>query len=78
MRSTTTLLAAACTAALALSACGSGDDSGGSSTSSSGGKPTASAPGITATQVTVGGLLQGLWEPRPRGPAPRAKEEERS
>jgi ABC-type branched-subunit amino acid transport system substrate-binding protein len=55
MRSTTTLLAAACTAALALSACGSSNDSGGSSSGSSGGKPTASAPGITATQVTVGG-----------------------
>jgi branched-chain amino acid transport system substrate-binding protein len=55
MRSTTTLLAAACTAALALSACGSDDDSGGGGSGSSGGKPTASAPGITATQVTVGG-----------------------
>src|SRR3954454_840580 len=55
MRSTTTLLAATCTAALALSACGSSNDSGSSSSGSSGGKPTASAPGITATQVTVGG-----------------------
>ena len=32
-----------------------GDDSGGGGSGSSGGKPTASAPGITATQVTVGG-----------------------
>jgi ABC-type branched-subunit amino acid transport system substrate-binding protein len=55
MRSTTRLLAAVCTGALALgaAACGSSDDSGGGG--STGGKPTASAPGITATQVTVGG-----------------------
>jgi branched-chain amino acid transport system substrate-binding protein len=38
--------------ALAVAACGS---SGGGSSSSSSGKPTASAPGITATSVTVGG-----------------------
>jgi ABC-type branched-subunit amino acid transport system substrate-binding protein len=57
MRSTTTLRAAACAAALALglSACGSSNNSGGGGASTSGGKPTASAPGITATQVTVGG-----------------------
>jgi branched-chain amino acid transport system substrate-binding protein len=55
MRYTTRLLAAACTGALALgaAACGSSDDSGGGGSTS--GKPTASAPGITATQVTVGG-----------------------
>jgi ABC-type branched-subunit amino acid transport system substrate-binding protein len=40
-------------ATLALAACGS--DSGGGSTKSSGGAPKASAPGITATTVTVGG-----------------------
>jgi branched-chain amino acid transport system substrate-binding protein len=57
MRSTIRLLAAACAAALALgaSACGSSDNSNGGGASTSGGKPTASAPGVTATQVTVGG-----------------------
>jgi branched-chain amino acid transport system substrate-binding protein len=57
MRPTKRLLAAACVAALAVgaSACGSDSESGGGGTSTSGGKPTASAPGITATQVTVGG-----------------------
>jgi ABC-type branched-subunit amino acid transport system substrate-binding protein len=54
MRSSTRLLAAASIVALAISACGSDDDSGGGSGSSTG-KPAASAPGITATQVTVGG-----------------------
>jgi ABC-type branched-subunit amino acid transport system substrate-binding protein len=43
---------AAAALALAVAACGS---SGGGSASSSSGKPTASAPGITATTVTVGG-----------------------
>jgi ABC-type branched-subunit amino acid transport system substrate-binding protein len=56
MRSIARPLTAACVAALAIgaAACGSGDDSGGA-TSSSSGTPTASAPGITAKQVTVGG-----------------------
>ncbi len=39
--------------ALAVAACGS--SGGGGSGSGSSGKPTASAPGITATSVTVGG-----------------------
>jgi len=57
MRSTIRPLAAACIAALAIgiAACGSDDDSSGTGSSSSSGKPSASAPGITATQVTVGG-----------------------
>ena len=57
MRSTIRPLAAACIAALAMAiaACGSDDDSTGGGASTSGGKPSASAPGITATQVTVGG-----------------------
>jgi ABC-type branched-subunit amino acid transport system substrate-binding protein len=56
MRSIARPLTAACVAALAIgaAACGSSDNSGGG-TSSSGGAPTASAPGITAKQVTVGG-----------------------
>src|SRR3954468_24560906 len=41
--------------ALAVAACGSSSDSGGGGGGSKGGKPTASAPGITATTVTVGG-----------------------
>jgi branched-chain amino acid transport system substrate-binding protein len=42
--------------ALALAACGSSsDDGGGGGGGSNSGKPTASAPGITATSVTVGG-----------------------
>jgi ABC-type branched-subunit amino acid transport system substrate-binding protein len=42
--------------ALAVAACGSsGGGGGGSGSGSTGGKPTASAPGITATSVTVGG-----------------------
>jgi ABC-type branched-subunit amino acid transport system substrate-binding protein len=44
---------AAAALALAVAACGS--SGGGGSASSSSGKPTASAPGITATTVTVGG-----------------------
>jgi branched-chain amino acid transport system substrate-binding protein len=55
MRSLTRLLATACVAALAAGAAACGSDNGGGSTTSSSGKPTASAPGITATQVTVGG-----------------------
>ncbi len=52
MRSTSKLLAlCAAAAALTLSACGSS----GSSSGSTGGKPGASAPGITAKTVTVGG-----------------------
>jgi ABC-type branched-subunit amino acid transport system substrate-binding protein len=48
-------LALAVAAALALATgCGSSDDEGGSGGASSG-KPTASAPGITETTVTVGG-----------------------
>jgi ABC-type branched-subunit amino acid transport system substrate-binding protein len=43
---------AAAALALAVAACGSSSNSGSSSSS---GKPTASAPGITATGVTVGG-----------------------
>ena len=56
MRSIARPLTAACVAALAIgaAACGSSDNSGGA-TSSSSGAPTASAPGITAKQVTVGG-----------------------
>jgi ABC-type branched-subunit amino acid transport system substrate-binding protein len=55
MRPTTRLVAAGCAVALAIgvSACGSNKSSGGGG--STGGKPTASAPGITATQVKVGG-----------------------
>jgi branched-chain amino acid transport system permease protein len=34
--------------------------------------------GIQGALRGVGGLLQGFGEPRSRGPAPRAKEEERS
>jgi ABC-type branched-subunit amino acid transport system substrate-binding protein len=44
----------AAVAALAVAACGSSGGGGGSS-GSTGGKPKASAPGITATSVTVGG-----------------------
>jgi len=47
------LCALAAMLALAVAGCGSGDDEGGGS--SSGGAPKASAPGITATTVTVGG-----------------------
>jgi len=47
------LCAAAAILALAVAGCGSGDDNGGGS--SGGGAPKASAPGITATTVTVGG-----------------------
>jgi ABC-type branched-subunit amino acid transport system substrate-binding protein len=48
------LCAAAAILALAVAGCGSGDDNGGGS-SSGGGAPKASAPGITAKTVTVGG-----------------------
>jgi ABC-type branched-subunit amino acid transport system substrate-binding protein len=41
--------------ALAVAACGSSGGGGGGGGGSTGGKPTASAPGITATTVTVGG-----------------------
>ena len=44
---------AAAALALLVAACGS--SGGGGSSGSSSGKPTASAPGITATSVTVGG-----------------------
>jgi branched-chain amino acid transport system substrate-binding protein len=57
MRPVTRLLASACVAAalaVGAAACGSDNSSGGGGSSTSG-KPTASAPGITATQVTVGG-----------------------
>jgi ABC-type branched-subunit amino acid transport system substrate-binding protein len=47
------LCAAAAILALAIAGCGSGDDEGGGN--ASGGAPKASAPGITATTVTVGG-----------------------
>jgi ABC-type branched-subunit amino acid transport system substrate-binding protein len=47
------LCAAAAILALAVAGCGSGDDGGGNT--SSGGAPKASAPGITASTVTVGG-----------------------
>jgi ABC-type branched-subunit amino acid transport system substrate-binding protein len=46
-------LAAVAALSLALAGCGSGDDEGGGG--ASGAKPKASAPGITATTVTVGG-----------------------
>jgi ABC-type branched-subunit amino acid transport system substrate-binding protein len=58
MRPVTRLLAWACVAAalaVGAAACGSSDNSSGGGGSSTTGKPTASAPGITATQVTVGG-----------------------
>jgi len=56
MRSSTRLVVSACIAAIAVgaAACGS-DNGGGGGSSSTTGKPTASAPGITPTQVTVGG-----------------------
>ena len=47
------LCAAAAILALAVAGCGSGDGGGGNT--SSGGAPKASAPGITASTVTVGG-----------------------
>ena len=34
--------------------------------------------GIQGALRGLGGLIQGFWEPRSRGPAPRAKEEESS
>jgi len=48
------LCAAAAILALAVAGCGSGDDNGGGN-SAGGGAPKASAPGITAKTVTVGG-----------------------
>src|SRR5206468_12030969 len=42
-------------AALALAVAGCGSSGGGGGGSPSSGKPTASAPGVTATSVTVGG-----------------------
>ena len=49
------LCAAAAILALAVAVCGSGDDNGGGGSTSGGGAPKASAPGITAKTVTVGG-----------------------
>ena len=55
MRSRSHAARGSCALALAVCAIGSDDSSGGGGVGSTRGKPAASAPGITATPVTVGG-----------------------
>jgi branched-chain amino acid transport system substrate-binding protein len=64
-----------CTVALVATACGGGSSSSSSSTSSPGGANTASAPGITATNITIGSHqpLTGVAAPGYSEIAPSSK-----